>query len=83
MRGNYWSDYITKYPGAAENDSSGIWNTLYVIDADNVDNYPFVNPNHPVIPEFQQFLILPLFMIVTPLAVSIYKRKHSVKVISV
>lgn len=74
--GNYWSDYVTKYTGAAENDSSGIWNTPYVIDANNVDNQPFVNPNHPIIPEFQQFLILPLFMITMLLAVIVCRRKH-------
>jgi parallel beta-helix repeat protein len=40
--GNYWSDYRMRYPGAAENDSSGIWNMSYVIDANNTDRYPLV-----------------------------------------
>jgi parallel beta-helix repeat protein len=38
--GNYWSDYQTRYPNATEKDSSGIWNTPYVIDPSNVDRYP-------------------------------------------
>ena len=38
--GNYWSDYEEKYPDATEIDESGIWNTPYVIDEDNQDNYP-------------------------------------------
>jgi parallel beta-helix repeat protein len=42
--GNYWSDYEIRYPDAMESDGSGIWNTPYVIDDDNQDNYPLVNP---------------------------------------
>jgi outer membrane protein assembly factor BamB len=45
--GNYWSDYQTKYPDAAEIDSSGIWNTPYVINGNNKDNYPLMNPYAP------------------------------------
>jgi parallel beta-helix repeat protein len=41
--GNYWSDYRTKYPNAAEIGSSGIWNASYVIDANNTDSYPLMN----------------------------------------
>jgi parallel beta-helix repeat protein len=76
--GNYWSDYLTRYPNAAENDSSGIWNTSYLIDANNVDYYPLMN--QPIIPEFPSFLILPLMIMATLLAVIIYRRKHSVKI---
>jgi parallel beta-helix repeat protein len=38
--GNYWSDYVEKYPTAAEVNSSGIWNTPYILDAANQDSYP-------------------------------------------
>ena len=38
--GNYWSDYELKYPDSSEINHSGIWNTSYVIDQNNVDNYP-------------------------------------------
>jgi parallel beta-helix repeat protein len=44
--GNYWSDYRTRYPNAAENDSSGIWNASYVIDASNIDRYPLMGQFH-------------------------------------
>jgi len=71
-RGNYWSDYEDKYPDAKEIDGTGIWETPYVIDENNQDNYP-------IVPEFQSFLILPLFMIATLLAVIIYRRKHSMR----
>jgi parallel beta-helix repeat protein len=72
--GNYWSDYLTRYPNAAQVDSSGVWNAPYVIDANNTDYYPLVGPIG-VIPEFQSFLILPLMMMATLLAVIIYKKK--------
>jgi parallel beta-helix repeat protein len=42
--GNYWSDYQTTYPNATEIDSSGIWNTPYIIDIFNQDSYPLMNP---------------------------------------
>jgi parallel beta-helix repeat protein len=42
--GNYWSDYQTKYPNASEIDSSGIGDTPYVIDSNNTDRYPLMEP---------------------------------------
>jgi len=68
--GNYWSDYEEKYPDAAEVGSSGIWDTPYVISEDNTDHYP-------LIPEFPPFLITPLLMITTLLAVVVTRRRHS------
>jgi len=43
-QGNYWSDYEEGYPDAEELAGSGVWNTPYVIDEYNQDNYPLVNP---------------------------------------
>jgi len=68
--GNYWSDYEEKYPFAEELDGSGIWDTPYVINENNQDNYP-------IVPEFPSFLVLPLLMIPTLLIVIFYRRKHS------
>lgn len=45
--GNYWSDYEDEYPNAEELDDSGIWDTPYVIDEDNQDNYPLMEPYTP------------------------------------
>jgi parallel beta-helix repeat protein len=42
--GNYWSDYQTKYPYAGEIGGSEIGNTQYVIDEQNVDRYPLLQP---------------------------------------
>jgi len=45
--GNYWSDYEERYPDAEQIDEAGIWNTPYVIDENNQDNYPLINPWSP------------------------------------
>jgi parallel beta-helix repeat protein len=46
--GNYWSDYagVDLYSGPYQNQtgSDGIDDTPYVIDTNNVDNYPLMNP---------------------------------------
>jgi len=77
--GNYWSDFKKRYPnvndiysGPNQNQpgSDSFWDSPYVIDADNKDNYP-------IVPEFPSFLILPIFMTATLLAATLYRRKHS------
>ncbi len=47
FEGNYWSDYEERYPDVQELDGSGIWDTPYVIDENNQDNYPLMNPWTP------------------------------------
>jgi hypothetical protein len=42
--GNYWSDYLTRYPNASEIGQTGVGDTPYEIDADNVDYHPFMHP---------------------------------------
>ena len=44
--GNYWSDYVEKYPYAEEIDESGIWNTPYAIlgGTGAQDRYPLMQP---------------------------------------
>ena len=48
--GNHWSDYEDRYPDATEIDNSGIWDTPYVIDGNNQDNYPLMEPWTPTPP---------------------------------
>jgi parallel beta-helix repeat protein len=67
--GNYWSDY-----NGTDSNQDGIGDTPYIIDANNTDHYPLMSQY--VIPEFPSFIVLPLFMIATLLAIVIYKRKH-------
>ena len=42
--GNYWSDYLSKYPNATEVDHSGVGNVSYVINRNNLDIYPLMSP---------------------------------------
>ncbi len=71
--GNYWSDYadVDHYRGPDQNElgSDGIWDHPYIIDEDNQDNYP-------IVPEFPSFLILPLFMGASLLAVVVYRKER-------
>jgi len=66
--GNYWSDYEERYPNATELDGSGIWDTPYVIDEGNQDNYP-------IVPEFPTRTSMILMLIALTVAVAIYKRR--------
>jgi parallel beta-helix repeat protein len=42
--GNYWSNYLSKYPAASQVGTSGIGNTPYTINSNNTDNYPLMSP---------------------------------------
>jgi len=69
--GNYWSDYT-----GVDADGDGIGDIPYTIYANNRDRYPLMTPY--IIPEFPLILLLSLFMVATLLAVTIYKRKHTI-----
>jgi parallel beta-helix repeat protein len=40
--GNYWNDYLMKYPNATEVGSTGVGNIPYVINDNNSDPYPLM-----------------------------------------
>ena len=42
--GNYWSDYVEKFPNASEIQDSGVWAAPYSVNEANVDEYPLVAP---------------------------------------
>jgi len=44
LGGNYWSDYKIRYPHAKELNGSGLWDTPYKIDENNIDFYPLMYP---------------------------------------
>ncbi len=44
FEGNYWSDYRTRYPNATEIGTSGIGDTAFYINENNIDRYPLMNP---------------------------------------
>ncbi|MDH7477683.1 MAG: NosD domain-containing protein [Candidatus Bathyarchaeota archaeon] len=53
--GNYWSEYESKYPNATELDNSGLWNTPYVINENNIDYYPLMAPTKPITRKFTAY----------------------------
>jgi len=70
--------YESTIPGQAY----GTWVKYKIVAYDNAENQAVkegesVTYIYQVIPEFPSFLILPLFMIATLLAVIVYRRKHS------
>jgi parallel beta-helix repeat protein len=70
--GNYWSDYLTRYPNASEIGNTGVGDTPFYINDNNIDHYSLMEPY--TIPEFPSWIILPLFLTVT-LVVVIYRKK--------
>jgi parallel beta-helix repeat protein len=43
--GNYWSDYALRYPNASEVGNTGIADTPYFINENNIDRHPRVSPS--------------------------------------
>jgi parallel beta-helix repeat protein len=43
--GNYWSDYLSRYPNASEIDHMGTGDTPYFINENNIDNHPLMSPS--------------------------------------
>ncbi|MFC1487173.1 nitrous oxide reductase family maturation protein NosD [Thermoproteota archaeon] len=43
-RGNYWNDYLTRYPNAFEIDNTGVGDTPFFINENNIDHYPLMDP---------------------------------------
>jgi len=87
MEGNYWSDFLARYPNATEVDSSGVWNTPYVIDANNTDNHPLMTPYSTSQPEpepkpFPILLVVAIsvvVMVVVAVGVLVYLKKRKRK----
>ncbi|PVX26715.1 MAG: hypothetical protein CW691_00555 [Candidatus Bathyarchaeum sp.] len=70
--GNYWSDYLSRYPNATELDETGVGDTPFHINPNNIDHYPLMKPY--IIPEFASWILLPLFVVATLFAL-IAKKK--------
>jgi parallel beta-helix repeat protein len=71
--GNYWSDYFTRYPNATEIGNTGIGDTPFYINPNNLDPYPVTKDD--VIPEFPTWTPIVLLLTVLTSAVVFYKRR--------
>ena len=72
-KGNYWSDYFTRYTNASEVGITGIGDTPFYINPNNIDNYPIVKEN--MIPEFPSWTPLLIMLLAVMFIAVIYKRK--------
>ena len=43
-KGNYWSDYALRYSNASEMGNTGVGDTAYFINENNIDRYPLMAP---------------------------------------
>jgi len=68
--GNYLSDY-----NGTDSDGDGIGDSPYIIDENNQDNYPLMEPF--IIPEFPTWTPMLLMLIMLAVALALYKRKLS------
>ncbi|MFP3985687.1 MAG: nitrous oxide reductase family maturation protein NosD, partial [Candidatus Bathyarchaeia archaeon] len=75
--GNYWSDYETRYPDAAEIDNSGIWDTPYFIDENNQDDYPTIKPTGTLDQYWRMtFIVIIAFSVILSMIVLILFKKR-------
>ena len=78
---------ISLYEATIPGQQAGTWVRFKIVAYDWAGNNSTRDGTEPccvyqVIPEFPSFLILPLFMIATLLAVIIYRRKHSMRLMN-
>ncbi|WGM89490.1 MAG: NosD domain-containing protein [Candidatus Bathyarchaeum tardum] len=61
-KGNYWSGYTLRYPNATEINGTGIGDTPFYINPNNIDHHPIMKLE--TIPEFPSWTILPIIFVI-------------------
>ena len=77
--GNYWSEYSIRYPNATTLENSGIWDTSFVINEENIDRFPLTDPidmELVTISEFEPWMTLALIGTVTLVVTFCRKKLH-------
>ncbi|MFA5365963.1 MAG: NosD domain-containing protein [Candidatus Bathyarchaeia archaeon] len=70
--GNYWSDYVSRYPHATEIGESGTGNTPFVINENNIDRHPLMEPS--IIPEFSFQVVGLIVLLSSALLIALCRR---------
>jgi len=70
--GNFWSDYTTRYSNATQINGTGIGDTPFFINENNIDYYPLLESI--IIPEFPSLIVLPIAMIVILIVTALRRR---------
>jgi parallel beta-helix repeat protein len=71
--GNYWSDYVARYPNATEIDGTVIGDTQFYINENNIDRYPLMEPIS--IPEFPSLTTILFVLTMFTVVLAICKQK--------
>lgn len=71
LGGNYWSNY-----NGTDNDGDGFGDTPFIINEENQDNYPLMQPTETLaIPEFPSWTLLQIALVVVVIFAVVYRRK--------
>jgi parallel beta-helix repeat protein len=71
--GNYWSDYLERYPTATEIDGTSVGDRPFYINENNIDHYPILKPF--IIPEFPSWTPLLITSVAVVTVAVIYRRR--------
>jgi parallel beta-helix repeat protein len=72
-KGNFWDDY-----NGADADNNGVGDSPYIIDSNNLDNYPLMqkfDPAQSVVPEFASLIVLLSMMLTASIGLVAHRKR--------